>query len=173
MNQWSLLFFIDDGTVYQRFRLLSSVSADNSGKHIAFFTFSHMKSNTVSTLSIQAVSQATGEGKNALYFATCLFVAFSLFASPANSQNLFGNPSCTNWKTTSGIEKSTWLNAFLAPLNLTHISRKKTAEDKFNKLASLDPAVHYVDKFCELNENEFASVGAIQFLDKLTSGNLP
>ena len=102
---------------------------------------------------------------------TSLFIAFCLFASHANSQNLFGNPSCTNWKTTSKIEKTTWLNAFLAPLNLTNVSRKKLPEDKFSKLPSLDPAVHYVDNFCELNENEFASIGAIQFLDKLTNGS--
>jgi hypothetical protein len=110
------------------------------------------------------------KGVKALCFIS-LFVIFSLLASHANSQNLFGNPSCLNWKTTSKIEKTTWLNAFLAPLNLTHISRKKLPEDKFSKLPSLDPAVHYVDHFCELNVNEFASVGAIQFLDKLTNGS--
>jgi hypothetical protein len=91
------------------------------------------------------------------------FVFFSLFASHANSQNLFGNPSCTSWKTTSNIEKTTWLNAFLAPLNLTNISRKKLTENKFSKLPSLDTAVQYVDNFCEANANEFASLGAIQF----------
>jgi hypothetical protein len=104
--------------------------------------------------------------------ASC-FVIFSLFASHANSQNLFGNPSCTSWKTTSNIEKTTWLNAFLAPLNLTNISRKKLTENKFSKLPSLDTAVQYVDNFCEANANEFASLGAIQFLDKLTSGSQP
>jgi hypothetical protein len=109
----------------------------------------------------------------ALCFMTSLFVIFSLFAPHANSQNLFGNPSCTNWKTTSKIEKTTWLNAFLAPLNLTNISRKKLSEDKFSKLPSLDSAVQYVDNFCEFNTNEFASLGAIQFLDKLTSDLQP
>ena len=104
--------------------------------------------------------------------ASC-FVIFSFFASHANSQNLFGNPSCTSWKTTSNIEKTTWLNAFLAPLNLTNISRKKLTENKFSKLPSLDTAVQYVDNFCETNANEFASLGAIQFLDKLTSGSQP
>ena len=129
-----------------------------------------MKSNTVFTRPISANRQAMRKGVKALCFIS-LFVIFSLLASHANSQNLFGNPSCTNWKTTSKIEKTTWLNAFLAPLNLTHISRKKLPEDKFSKLPSLDPAVHYVDQFCELNANEFASVGAIQFLDKLTNGS--
>ena len=80
--------------------------------------------------------------------ASC-FVIFSLFASHANSQNLFGNPSCTSWKTTSNIEKTTWLNAFLAPLNLTNISRKKLTENKFSKLPSLDTAVQYVDNFAK------------------------
>ena len=129
-----------------------------------------MKSNTVSTRPISADRQAMRKGVKALCFIS-LFVIFSLLASHANSQNLFGNPSCTNWKTTSKIEKTTWLNAFLAPLNLTNVSRKKLPEDKFSKLPSLDPAVQYVDQFCELNANEFASVGAIQFLDKLTNGN--
>jgi hypothetical protein len=115
--------------------------------------------------------QAMRKGLKACCFITSFFVLCSFLASNANSQNLFGNPSCANWKTTSKIEKTTWLNAFLAPLNLTHISRKKLTEDKFSKLPSLDPAVHYVDHFCELNGNEFASVGAIQFLDKLTNGS--
>jgi len=130
-----------------------------------------MKPITFFYRPISADRQAMRKGVKALCFMTSFFIAFSLFASHANSQNLFGNPSCTNWKTTSKIEKTTWLNAFLAPLNLTNVSRKKLPEDKFSKLPSLDPAVHYVDNFCELNANEFASVGAMQFLDKLTSGS--
>ena len=129
-----------------------------------------MKPITVFYRPVSEDRHAMKKGVKALCFIS-LFVIFSLLASHANSQNLFGNPSCTNWKTTSKIEKSTWLNAFLAPLNLTHISRKKLPEDKFSKLPSLDPAVQYVDHFCELNANEFASVGAIQFLDKLTNGS--
>lgn len=118
-------------------------------------------------------SPSMDKGIKSLCFKTSLFVALNLFASLAISQNLFGNPSCTNWKITSKIDKTTWLNAFLAPLNLTNISRKKLPEDKFSKLPSLDPAVQYVDKFCELNESEFASIGAVQFLDKLTNGSQP
>ncbi len=113
------------------------------------------------------------EAIKAICLIASFFVIFSLFASHANSQNLFGNPSCTSWKTTSNIEKTTWLNAFLAPLNLTNISRKKLTENKFSKLPSLDTAVQYVDNFCETNANEFASLGAIQFLDKLTSDLQP
>jgi hypothetical protein len=131
-----------------------------------------MKPITIVYLPISADRQAVKQGVKVLCFISLFFI-FSFLASHANSQNLFGNPSCTNWKTTSKIDKTTWLNAFLAPLNLTHIARKKQPDDKFSKLPSLDPAVDYVDKFCELNENEFASVGAIQFLDKLTSGNSP
>jgi hypothetical protein len=113
------------------------------------------------------------EAIKAICLIASFFVIFSLFASHANSQNLFGNPSCRSWKTTSNIEKTTWLNAFLAPLNLTNISRKKLTENKFSKLPSLDTAVQYVDNFCEANANEFASLGAIQFLDKLASGSQP
>ena len=129
-----------------------------------------MKPITVFYRPVSEDRHAMKKGVKALCFIS-LFVIFSLLASHANSQNLFGNPSCTNWMTTSKIEKTTWLNAFLAPLNLTNVSRKKLPEDKFSKLPSLDPAVHYVDHFCELNANEFASVGAIQFLDKLTNGS--
>ena len=68
--------------------------------------------------------KSMGEAIKAVCLMASFFVIFSLFASHANSQNLFGNPSCTNWKTTSNIEKTTLLNAFLAPLNLTNISRK-------------------------------------------------
>ena len=130
-----------------------------------------MNLNIFTTAPFSTDRQSTEESIKALCFMTSLFIACSLFASHANSQNLFGNPSCTNWKTTSKIEKITWLNAFLAPLNLTNVSRKKLPEDKFSKLPSLDPAVHYVDNYCELNADEFASVGAIQFLDKLTNGS--
>jgi hypothetical protein len=130
-----------------------------------------MKPITVFYRPISADRQAMRKGLKACCFITSFFILCSFLASNANSQNLFGNPSCANWKTTSKIEKTTWLNAFLAPLNLTHISRKKLPEDKFSKLPSLDPAVLYVDQFCELNANEFASVGAIQFLDKLTNGS--
>ena len=123
------------------------------------------------------ISEQPDKSREEAIKAICLiascFVIFSFFASHANSQNLFGNPSCTSWKTTSNIEKTTWLNAFLAPLNLTNISRKKLTENKFSKLPSLETAVQYVDNFCEANANEFASLGAIQFLDKLTSGSQP
>ena len=132
-----------------------------------------MKSNTVFTRPISADRQAMRKGVKSRCFITSFLVLCSLLASHAHSQNLFGNPSCTNWKTTSKMEKTTWLYAFLAPLNLTNISRKKLTEDKFSKLPSLDTAVQYVDSFCEFNANEFASVGAIQFLDKLTSVSQP
>lgn len=140
---------------------------------ILFFIFSHMKFIVFSSRQVTFDIQSMYKGIKSLCFMISLFVALSLFASHANSQNLFGNPSCKNWKITSKIDKTTWLNAFLAPLNLTNISRKKLPEDKFSKLPSLDPAVQYVDKFCELNESEFASMGAVQFLDKLTNGSQP
>ena len=130
-----------------------------------------MKLITVFYRHVSEDRHAMRKGLKARFFITSFLVLCSLLASHARSQNLFGNPSCTNWKITSKIEKTTWLNAFLAPLNLTNVSRKKLPEDKFSKLPSLDPAVHYVDHFCELNANEFASVGAIQFLDKLTNGS--
>ena len=118
-------------------------------------------------------NKSMGEAIQALCCMSSLLIILSLLSLNANSQNLFGNPSCVSWKTSSKMEKTTWLYAFLAPLNLTNISRKKLTEDKFSKLPSLDTAVQYVDNFCEFNANEFASVGAIQFLDKLTSVSQP
>lgn len=96
------------------------------------------------------------------------FITFTLISASAHSQHLFGNPNCTSWPKLSAPEKTSWLNAFLAPLNLTHVARKKPKEDKFSKLTSLDTAVNYVDIFCAANTEDSASVGAIKFLDELT-----
>lgn len=104
---------------------------------------------------------------------TSLLLAATLVPMAVNSQNLFGNPSCINWLKLPHTEKTTWLNAFLVPLNLTNVSRKKPIEDKFSKLATLEPAVLYVDFFCEANSDEFASKGAVKFLDDLTSEPQP
>ena len=102
--------------------------------------------------------------------ATAFFLyLLTLFTVNANSQHLFGNPSCKDWKNISLTEKKTWINAFLVPLNLTNVSRKKPQEDKFGKLSSLDTAVTHVEMFCNSNHEDYASVGAIQFLDALTA----
>jgi len=97
----------------------------------------------------------------------------SLISINANSQHLFGNPSCSDWQNIAFNEKTTWLKAYLVPLNLTNVSRKKPRVDKFSQLTSLDSVVVYVDKFCVSNTDAFASVGAIRFLDELTIENNP
>ena len=97
-----------------------------------------------------------------------LIVVMTFFTLTANSQHLFGNPNCSDWQKLSAKEKLTWLNAYLVPLNLTNVSRKKPRVDKFSQLTSLDSGVLYVDNFCTSNTNDFASVGAIRFLDELT-----
>jgi hypothetical protein len=97
-----------------------------------------------------------------------LFLFLSLIAMNVNSQHLFGNPSCDNWHHLATAEKITWLNAFLVPLNLTNVSRKKPKVDKFSHLSSLDPAVRYVDIFCNSESNALAAVGAMRFLEELT-----
>lgn len=91
-----------------------------------------------------------------------------LGAGVSHPQHLFGNPSCMGWQAWSRDEKTTWLNAFLVPLNLTNVARKKPKEDKFSKLPSLDGAVLHVNNYCNVNSQAQASVGAIQFLDELT-----
>jgi hypothetical protein len=92
-----------------------------------------------------------------------------LIAFNAHSQHLFGNPSCSDWQQQPAAEKTTWLNAYLVPLNMTNVARKKPKVDKFSQLNSLDSVVLYVDQFCVANTDASASVGAIRFLDELTS----
>ena len=92
---------------------------------------------------------------------SCIFLS-------ANSQHLFGNPSCSDWQKLSVSDKTTWLNAYLVPLNLTNVARKKPKVDTFSQLTSLDSAVVYVDGFCAANKDDSAALGAIRFLDELT-----
>ena len=56
-----------------------------------------------------------------------------------------------------------------ATLNMTNVARKKLKVDKFSQLTSLDSVVVYVDGFCGANTDAAAAVGAIRFLDELTS----
>jgi hypothetical protein len=102
------------------------------------------------------------------FHAFPLFIVITLSTLTANSQHLFGNPNCSDWQKLPAKEKLTWLNAYLVPLNLTNVSRKKPRVDKFSQLNSLDSGLLYVDDFCAANTNDFASVGAIRFLDELT-----
>lgn len=62
-----------------------------------------------------------------------------------------------------------WLNAYLVPLNMTNVARTKPKVDKFSQLKSLDSVVVYINSFCISNNDDAAAVGAIQFLDELTS----
>jgi hypothetical protein len=101
-------------------------------------------------------------------FKASLLLASTLQLFNASSQHLFGNPSCLDWQKLSIVEKTTWLNAYLVPLNLTNMSRQKPRVDKFSQLKSLDPAILYVDSFCAGNAVDFAAVGALRFLDELT-----
>lgn len=98
-----------------------------------------------------------------------LFIFMTFYAITAQSQNLFGNPTCSEWQVLSARDKLTWLNAYLVPLNLTNVSRKKPKTDKFSQLASLDTASSHVDRYCNSHNEAYAAVGAIQFLDELTS----
>ena len=90
----------------------------------------------------------------------------------ANAQHLFGNPSCADWLEWGAKEKLTWLNAYLVPLNLTNVARKKPSVDIFSQLPSLDPAVSYVGGFCDAHPDAFASVGAILVFWMSSPGNL-
>ena len=103
---------------------------------------------------------------NSFNISLCLLLGMLSFN--ANGQHLFGNPCCADWQQLSVGEKTTWLNAYLVPLNMTNVARKKPKVDKFSQLSSLDSVVLYVDRFCISNQDEFASVGAIRFLDELT-----
>ena len=93
---------------------------------------------------------------------SCIFLS-------AHSQHLFGNPSCSDWPQLTVNEKTTWLNAYLVPLNLTNVARKKPKVDKFSQLKSFDSVVLYVDGFCAAHADDSAALGAIRFLDELTA----
>lgn len=108
---------------------------------------------------------------NSYNISLCLLLGMLSFN--ANSQHLFGNPSCADWQQLSVGEKTTWLNAYLVPLNMTNVARKKPKVDKFSQLSSLDSVVLFVDDFCMAHKDDFASVGAIRFLDELTSQSDP
>ncbi len=99
----------------------------------------------------------------------CQSLMLSLLATAAHGQHLFGNPSCSDWPSMSHQDKTTWLKAYLVPLNMTNVARKKPRVDKFSQLSSLDTAVVHVNQYCASNHGEFASRGAIQFLDELTA----
>lgn len=104
------------------------------------------------------------------YFSRLILSLGLAFAiCPLHAQHLFGNPECFGWQSLDDNQKTLWLNAFLVPLNLTNVARKKPVEDVFTKLASLDPARIYVDNFCLLHVESMASVGAIQYLEALTA----
>lgn len=103
-----------------------------------------------------------------IHLFTRLFFTIAMLSFNANAQHLFGNPSCADWLEWGAKEKLTWLNAYLVPLNLTNVARKKPSVDTFGQLPSLDPAVSYVGSFCDAHPDAFASVGAIRFLDELT-----
>ena len=106
-----------------------------------------------------------------IFYTSGMYLLLSLGSQAAIAQHLFGNPSCIDWPKLTALEKTTWLNAYLVPLNLTNVSRKKPKIDKFSQLPSLDSAVLHVDLYCSSNSDAFASVGAIQFLDELTSAS--
>ena len=101
------------------------------------------------------------------YISLCLLLG--LISFNANSQHLFGNPACADWQQLSNSEKTTWLNAYLVPLNMTNVTRMKLKVDNFSQLTSLDSVLVYVDGFCGANADAAAAVGAIRFLDELTS----
>ena len=102
-------------------------------------------------------------------YNTGLCFLLILIPLSVNSQHLFGNPGCSAWQQLSSIDKTTWLNAYLVPLNLTDVSRKKPKVDKFSQLKSLDTALVFVDNFCISNNADSAAAGAIRFLNELTS----
>ena len=110
--------------------------------------------------------------KSILFIRTVLIsgicLASVMLSMRVHGQNLFGNPTCADWQKLSTGEKTTWLNAYLVPLNLTNVSRKKPKVDKFTQLASLDSAVFYVNEFCVATFDGCASVCAIRYLDELT-----
>jgi hypothetical protein len=104
------------------------------------------------------------------YFSQLILSLILIFAiCPLHAQHLFGNPECSAWQRLDDKQKTLWLNAFLVPLNLTNVARKKPVKDVFTHLGSLEPAKIYVDHFCLQHTDSMASIGAIQYLEELTA----
>ena len=98
-----------------------------------------------------------------------VLMVMMVLAGQVHAQNLFGDPPCADWPEIQSASKLAWLNAFLAPLNMATLTRKKTLEDKFSKLPSLSPALLSVDAFCVVHPGRHASEGAVVFLDELNA----
>ncbi len=93
-----------------------------------------------------------------------IYLACSL---SANAQNLFGDPRCDEWIKMEAQPRLVWLNALLAPMNMAYLTRVKTADDQYARLASLDPAIAAVDQYCLQNPEQQAAIAAIAFLNSL------
>lgn len=99
-----------------------------------------------------------------------LILAAYLLACSAIVQagSLHGDPECLNWYGLDNSVKHAWLNATLAPLNMGHRTRTKSAENKFAELESMQPVAEWMDGYCEQHPREMAITGAMLFFAELT-----
>ena len=90
-------------------------------------------------------------------------------ARPPGDKTLFGDPDCAYWLLIEPRAKEVWLSAILRPIHMGYMQREKPAIDRFAALASLAPAAHFVDRFCETRKQEKAMLGAVRFFEELVS----
>ncbi len=82
--------------------------------------------------------------------------------------SLFGDHTCTSWKSLPDAQKHTWTNAFLAPLSLTFKGLQKSKEDKYNDdPKASETAIVSIDTFCLEHPALGAADGAGLYLKKL------
>jgi len=93
-----------------------------------------------------------------------LWVSPTVFAA-----SLHGDPQCQDWPQIELPVKQRWLNAILAPMNMTFMSRVRPPTDKYAQLGSLEPVLEWMDNYCRTQPKQPAINGAVQFFEELTA----
>lgn len=83
--------------------------------------------------------------------------------------SLHGDPQCQDWPQIELPVKQRWLNAILAPMNMTFMSRVRPPTDKYAQLGSLEPVLEWMGNYCRTQPKQPAINGAIQFFEELTA----
>lgn len=88
--------------------------------------------------------------------------------APGDS-TLHGNPQCGYWLRLDDKVKEVWIKAILSPINMGYMYREKPVKDKYLALASMMPAINFVDAYCTRRNSEVAMHGAMRYFEELTA----
>jgi hypothetical protein len=80
---------------------------------------------------------------------------------------LHGNPKCAYWLSLDDKVKDFWLKAILSPINMGYMYREKPPKDKYLALKSMEPAIDFVNNYCERRTHELAMPGAMRYFEEL------